>query len=80
MGMFNFNKKTIDNYSDCVELIGIYDIENENDVKLIELVINGNINDFDTRQITQEIKGTCRFEWQTAFDEKYLDLEGKKIR
>ena len=79
MGLFNFNKKANDNYSNIVELIGIYDIKSENDVKLIELVISANINDFDAGQITQEIKGTDRLDWQTAYNEKYLDLEGEKI-
>jgi hypothetical protein len=79
MGLFNFIKKTNDNYSDSVELIGIYDIESENDVKLIELIINENINKFDAGLITQEIKGTNKLNWQTAYDEKYLDFEGEKL-
>jgi hypothetical protein len=79
MGLFNFNKKTTNDYTDKVELIGIYNIDNEDDVKLVELRINADINSFDAGLITQEIKGTDRLNWQTAYDEKYIDLEGKRI-
>lgn len=81
MGIFNFKKKNQipDSFHEKSELIGIYTIPNHNDVKLIELVIDENIADFDPRQITQEQKGQDKLDWQTAYDEKYLNDEGNKI-
>jgi hypothetical protein len=80
MGLFNFfNKKADLNYTEKVDLIGVYDIDNHDEVKLVELIVKENIDEFDPGQITQEIKNIDRLNWQTAYDEKYLDLEGNKI-
>ncbi|MBN2394939.1 MAG: hypothetical protein JXC36_00565 [Candidatus Atribacteria bacterium] len=81
MGLFNSKKKSQipDSYHDKTELIGVYTIPNHDDVKLIELVIEENLNDFDPIQITQEQKGLDKMDWQTAYDEQYLNAEGNEI-
>jgi hypothetical protein len=66
-------------YTEKVELVGIYNVETFKEVKLIELIIKGDINDFDPGLITQEIREKDRLDWQTAYDEKYLDLNGTEI-
>ena len=81
MGLFNSKKKNQipDSYHDKTELIGVYTIPNHDDVKLIELVVGENLNDFDPIQIAQEQKGMDKMDWQTAYDEKYLNSEGNEI-
>ncbi|WP_289056196.1 hypothetical protein [Carboxylicivirga marina] len=81
MGIFNFKKKNQipDSFHKKSELVGIYTIPNHNDVKLIEIVIDEHIADFDPGQITQEQKGQDKLNWQTAYDEKYLNEEGNEI-
>lgn len=81
MGLFSFkkNKRITESIHEKSQIIGIYKIPNYNDVKLIELLIEEPINEFDPGQITQQQKGQDRLNWQTAYDEKYLDLSGNKI-
>ena len=80
MGIFNFfNRKADLHYTNIVDLIGVYDINNYNEVKLIELIVKENINEFDPGQITQKIKNNKKLDWQTAYEEKYLNLKGNKI-
>ena len=81
MGLFNSKKKNQipDSYHDKTELIGVYTIPNHDDVKLIELVVGENLNEFDPIQITQEQRGLDKMDWQTAYDEKYLNSEGNEI-
>lgn len=81
MGLFNSKKKNqiSESYHEKSDLIGVYAIPNHDDVKLIELVIEENLDDFDPIQITQEQKGQDKMDWQTAYDEKYLNVEGNEI-
>ncbi|MCL6266618.1 hypothetical protein [Flagellimonas myxillae] len=81
MGIFNFKRKkqTPQAFHKNTELIGIYSIPNHNDVNLVELIIEENVDDFDLGEITQEQKGQDKLNWQTAYDEKYLDENGSAI-
>ncbi len=61
------------------ELIGVYKVDNNPDVHLVELRTDISPDNFDVGQITQEVKGLEQLDWQTPWDEKYLDNEGQKI-
>lgn len=81
MGLFNFGKKVkeVKSFHTNSKSIGIYRISGIDSVNLIELEINEEINGFEPGEITQEIKGKERLNWQTAYDEKYLDDKGTEI-
>ncbi|WP_190810383.1 hypothetical protein [Flagellimonas sp. S3867] len=81
MGIFNFKRKnqTPKALHKNTELIGICSIPNHDEVNLVELVIEENVDDFDPGEITQEQKGHDKLDWQTAYNEKYLDENGSSI-
>jgi hypothetical protein len=62
-----------------MELIGIYTVENNEDVHLIELTFDIAPDNVDVGQITQEIQGQPQGNWQSPWDEKYLDDNGEKV-
>lgn len=62
-----------------MELIGIYTVDNNKDVHLIELAFDNSPDKVDVGQITQEVKGQPRGNWQSPWDEKYLDDTGEKV-
>jgi hypothetical protein len=74
------DSKTKNNINhDIMTVIGVYKVDNESDVNLIEMVINDNPTNVDIVEITQEIDGAHRMEWQSPWDEKYLNENGDKI-
>lgn len=81
MGIFNFRKRrrVEKNFHENAELIGIYKIEGVDSVNLIEIIIKEEINEFDPSELTQEIRGQDKLDWQTAYNEKYLNTNGTKI-
>lgn len=62
-----------------MELIGIYSVDDNSDVHLIEVQFNDTPNNIDVGQITQEIKGQSPENWQSPWDEKYLNEQGDEI-
>lgn len=62
-----------------MELIGIYKVDNSQDVHLVEITFDKSPDKVDVGQITQEIKGQPQGNWQSPWDEKYLDDKGEKI-
>lgn len=62
-----------------MELIGVYKVENNSNVHLLELTFDNSPDKVDVGQITQEIKGQPQGNWQSPWDEKYLDDKGEKI-
>ena len=62
-----------------VDLIGIYTVDGVENVHLIELGIATNHKNIDIREFTQEQNGVDRLDWQSPWDEKFLDDSGIKI-
>ncbi len=62
-----------------VNLIGVYKVAGETNVHLIELEINAQSDAIDIGEITQEQNGIDRLNWQTPWDEKYLNEQGTEI-
>jgi len=62
-----------------MELIGIYTVDNNPDVHLVEVMFDDPPDKVDVGQITQEIKGQPQSNWQSPWDEKYLDDKGETI-
>jgi hypothetical protein len=62
-----------------VKLIGLYSVDENPDVTLVELIVNKKADEFDIDEFTQEIEDQPRLNWQAPFAEKYLSLDGETI-
>lgn len=65
--------------NDNVKVIGVYNIDDNNDAHLIELEINEKPSLIDIGMFTQEVINVPEDEWQVAYDEHYLNSTGEKI-
>lgn len=62
-----------------MKLIGVYNVEDNPNVYLIEVASDHSPDIVDVGQITQEVEGQPRDSWQSPWDEKYLDDKGENI-
>ena len=62
-----------------LEVIGVYPIEADEPVHLVELFIKNSQSTVDVGLITQEVPDEPRSNWQVPYDEKILDATGTKI-
>ena len=62
-----------------LKLLGLYYVEENKDVTLVELVIGKKAVEFDLGEFTQELEHMPRLNWQAPFGEKYLSLDGEII-
>lgn len=62
-----------------IEILGVYNIENNNEVYLIEVCIDDIASKIIIDQITQETSGLSKENWQVAYDEHYLDITGTQV-
>ncbi len=63
----------------AISLIGIYSVDNEVDVHLIELDIKANFMDIEIDEFTQQKEDIDKLNWQAPYDEKYLNKQGTEI-
>jgi hypothetical protein len=63
-----------------VRIIGIHPVEADEPVRLIELEIDGAIDDFDFGQVTQDLPNQPRAKWQAVYDERELSREAERAR
>ncbi len=62
-----------------INLIGVYSVGGQTDVHLIEIEIKAKHTDIDISEFTQSQDGVDRLDWQTPWDEKYLNDQGTEI-
>lgn len=62
-----------------MKLKGIYIVDNNPDIHIIEISFNDSPGNIDIGKITQEIEGQSSDGWQSPWGEKYLDESGEKI-
>jgi len=62
-----------------MELKGIYIVDGSSQVHLIEILFDDSPSNIDVGKITQEIEGQPQENWQSPWDEKYLDENGEEI-
>ena len=62
-----------------IDLIGVYSVDGQKDVHLIELSVRAKYSDINIGEFTQKQDGVDRLSWQTPWDEKYLNDEGTII-
>jgi hypothetical protein len=53
-------------------VIGLHPVLADEPVHLIELEVEGDADDFDLGEITQEVPGEPRSEWQAVYDEQEI--------
>jgi hypothetical protein len=63
-----------------VRIIGVHSITADEPVHLIELLVEGDFDEFDIGEITQEIPDQPRMNWQAAYDERVLEKSKDKVR
>jgi hypothetical protein len=63
-----------------VRIIGIHPIEADEPVHLIELLVEGDVEDFDIGELTQEMAGQPKMNWQAPYDDRLLEASEEKAR
>lgn len=61
------------------KIIGIYYVDENPDVSLVELVIDKKVEEIDIGEFTQEVESQPQLSWQAPFAEKYLSSDGETI-
>src|SRR5260370_39982250 len=64
-----------------VKIAGVYAIEADEPVHLIEISIEGgDVDGFDFGEVTQEIPDTPKMNWQVPYDEQVISESDRKAR
>jgi hypothetical protein len=61
------------------KIVGVYSVAAPEPVHLIELVLQGDIDQFDFGEVTQEEPDKPKTHWQVAYDDQLLDESEDKI-
>lgn len=62
------------------KIVGAHPIDADEPVHLIELLVEGDIGTFDIGEVTQEVVGQPKANWQAPYDERVLEESDGKIR
>jgi hypothetical protein len=62
------------------KVVGVHPVEGDQPVHLIELLVEGDVDDFDIGEVTQEAPGQPKMNWQAAYDERLLEESDGKVR
>jgi hypothetical protein len=63
-----------------VQIIGVHPIEAHEPVHWIELLVEGDADAFDIGEVTQEVPGQPKSDWQAPYDERVLEEAEGRIR
>jgi hypothetical protein len=63
-----------------VKIIGVHPIEADEPVHLIEILFEGDTDAFDIGEVTQEVTGQPKSNWQAPYHERVLEKSANKIR
>lgn len=61
-------------------IIGVHPVETEEPVHLIELLVEGDVQEFEIGEVTQDDPEHPKANWQVAYDERILEESKKKVR
>ena len=61
-------------------IIGVHPVEADEPVHLIELLVEGDVADFEIGEVTQEIANEPRSDWQVPYDERVLEESKQRAR
>lgn len=62
------------------KIIGVHPIEADEPVHLVELLVEGDVDAFDIGEVTQEVAGQPKSNWQAPYDERVLEESEGKVR
>jgi hypothetical protein len=63
-----------------IKTIGVYsDPDSHGDVKMIEILVDCPPHEFDVAGIVQPENEVPKDNWQTAYDERYLNSDGTEV-
>jgi len=62
-----------------VEIIGVYPVVAEEPIHIIEILVKNSKGIFDLSEFTQDIHAQSKESWQVPWDEKLLDIDGRKV-
>ncbi len=62
-----------------IEVIGIYPIEADESIHLVEILVRNSEGIFDLSEFTQEVNGQPKQNWQVPWDERILNSTGEKV-
>lgn len=62
------------------KIIGVHPIEADEPVYHIELLVEGHADAFDIGEVTQEIAGQPKSNWQAPYDERVLEESDGRTR
>jgi hypothetical protein len=62
------------------KVIGVHPVEADEPVHLIELLVEGDVDYFDIGEVTQEVPGQPKSNWQAPYDERLLEESKQKTR
>lgn len=62
-----------------VKLIGLYSVDTNPEVTLVELLICKKVSEIEIGEFTQFVENQPRLNWQSPFSEKYLSTDGTEI-
>ncbi len=62
-----------------IELIGVYFVDGQQDISLVELLVDKRADEIDLVMFSQEIEGVSSDNWQVPFSENYLSIDGDEI-
>ncbi len=62
------------------KIIGVHPIEADELVHLIEFLVEGDADAFDIGEVTQEVTGQPKSNWQAPYDERVLEESDGNIR
>ena len=63
-----------------IRILGVHPIKADEPVHLIELVVEGSVEDFDFGEVTQEVEGESSDNWQVPYDERLLERSEGRLR
>lgn len=66
--------------ANAARVLGVHPIVADEPVHLVEIEIVGNVDAFDFNDITQEVPGKPRNNWQAAYDEQQIAEEPGRVR
>jgi hypothetical protein len=62
------------------KIVGVHQVEADEPVHLIELLIEGDVEDFDIGEVTQEVAGQPKMNWQAPYDDRLLEESEGMVR
>ena len=61
-------------------IVGVHPVKADEPVHLLELLVEGDVQELNIGDVTQEVTGQPRADWQVPYDERLLEQTDKAVR